>query len=163
MSANGVRRESFDFECSRPPLQAVIKLVQDIHDSTSLVPPIDPGLSSSIEASKKITELDENWDGEGSSGYSLDTWRRATNFLQDYAIAYWCEFFEPVVSPKILPGPDGSIDIYWKRDKQTLLINVPSDQTLPAQYYGDKGQGETRKDELNLANPDVGLLAWFLK
>ncbi|MBI4469125.1 MAG: hypothetical protein HY650_07380 [Acidobacteria bacterium] len=163
MSANKVRLRLSDFDWSRPPTQSMIRLVQDAQGSTSLVPPIDSALLSSIEESRKMTQLDNDWDGEGSPGYSPDTWRRAIDFLKHYAIAYWCEYFEPVIPPKILPGPGGSIDLYWKRDDQTLLINLPSDQSLPAEYFGDKGPGDTRKAKLNLDNPDVGLLAWFMR
>ena len=56
------------------------------------------------------TEKD-NWDDEGSEAYSKETFSLAINFAIKYSKAIWEEKFVLIDAPKILPGPDGRIDV----------------------------------------------------
>ncbi|MGH7900630.1 MAG: hypothetical protein ACRENZ_02725, partial [Thermodesulfobacteriota bacterium] len=94
-------------------------------------------LYNSIEESKYILELEENWDGEGSPTYKQSTWRRAIEFISNYAIWIFSETNRIIDAPKIYHGPNGSIDILWKKENYRLLINIPDDAEKPASFYGD--------------------------
>jgi len=93
-------------------------------------------IAKAIEKSRMILELKNNWDREGSKGYSYDTWERATSFLYRNA-RLWNSLGVTIDAPTILPGQDGSIDIYWKTKKYELLINIPAKPDKEADYYGD--------------------------
>src|SRR5438874_1936235 len=64
-------------------------------------------------ASKRILELPENWDEEGSEAYDHATVKRAEDFLVENAIRLWELYSAKISAPKILPGPGKSIDILW--------------------------------------------------
>src|SRR5437870_4510321 len=71
-------------------------------------------ISQAIYASRKILNLKEDWDDEGSAGYEETTWKRATDFLLNHARWLWKAQGILIDAPRILPGPDGSIDLHWK-------------------------------------------------
>src|SRR5271165_742010 len=79
-------------------------------------------LKAEIEQASKMLELEDDWDGEGSQTYSRDTFNRAVAFLTRHS-----EQLKPygirLPVPKIGPGPDGSIDLHWKRRSWELLVN----------------------------------------
>jgi hypothetical protein len=72
-------------------------------------------------------------DDDGFVPYKKATVDRAKEFLSAYAGAG----VERSFSPKVLPGPNGSIDIHWKNKKRELLVNIPADPEKPATFYGD--------------------------
>lgn len=120
-----------------------------------------------IGNSRKILQLGNNWDGEGSAGYSEVTWNRATNFLLSSAARYWRDHRRWVASPRITPGPDGSIDIHWKTPKRELLINIPANPEEPAAYYGDDKEDGTenavRGKKLDTSTYNEWIIAWLMK
>ena len=75
----------------------------------------DRDLKAEIEQAKKILELKDDWDDEGSPIFSKETLDRAIGFLAMHAeqIKKCYDLSLPV--PKIGPGPNGSIDLHWKR------------------------------------------------
>lgn len=93
-------------------------------------------LLSAVQKSRSILDLRENWDGEGSPGYTEDTWRRATDLLVSGVRHMWEQYSELVPVPRILPGPDGSIDIHWEVGHRHLLLNIPAGADDRAAYYG---------------------------
>lgn len=107
-------------------------------------------LYDSIEKSKYILELPDNWDDEGAKSYSKDTWIKAIEFISSYANYLLEEFGKLISTPKIYHGPDGSIDFHWKKDSYTLLLNIPKDG-LDATFYGEtiSGRGIEATIELN--------------
>ncbi|MHA1798613.1 MAG: hypothetical protein ACTSVY_09215 [Candidatus Helarchaeota archaeon] len=95
-------------------------------------------LNSEIEeARKKILTLDDNWDGEGSKGYNTETFNRSSKFLLNLFQNIYDRYEIVIEVPKILPGPDGSIDIHWRTKDFELLVNIPENSNEPASYYGD--------------------------
>ncbi len=95
-------------------------------------------LYNAIEKSKYILDLQDNWDDEGSQGYTKETWYRAIQFIGNYA-KWILNCFDTVIdTPKISHGPDGSIDILWKKaTSYRMLINIPADNKQPGSFYGD--------------------------
>lgn len=88
-----------------------------------------------MDAGSKIAAYPDNWDGEGSVGYTHATIIRAITFIQRY---HQMQSFK---LPDLLPGPNGSIDLLWKyRDGGKtlfhLLINVPAADDREMTFYG---------------------------
>ena len=116
-----------------------------------------------IERSKSILTLEDDWDGEGSSGYELATWQRTTNYLKQNALRLWDSLHIALDTPNLSAGPDGSFDIDWKTDKRDLLINIPEDQTKLADFYGSNKAGQIVKGDLDISNPNQWLLIWLMQ
>lgn len=121
-------------------------------------------LKKAIEVSKQLLEYEDDWDGEGSSGYSKYTLGRAEKFLTDNALTFWKNNAVWVIAPDFCPGPDGSIDLLWKLEDRELLINIPVDENNLAGYYGDNFQnGSVIKGKLNLTEKNEWILMWLMK
>jgi len=119
-------------------------------------------LKAEIEQAKRILELHEDWDGEGSPGYSEETLKRAIDFLDTHVEQLWKSFgFRPPI-PRIGPGPDGSVDLHWKDASWELLVNIPRDINKMAAFYGDdygvqKIRGTVESQKFNLV-----IAAWLM-
>lgn len=134
---------------------------------TATEPTINRELSATIQASREILALEDNWDDEGSPAYSEATWRRAVTFLSNSAIRFWKEYQRDLIAPRILPGPDGNIDLHWKTPKRELLISIPADQAEPAAFYGDDKEDGTdnaiRGKGLNTSDHNEWVFAWLMR
>lgn len=121
----------------------------------------DNNLEKEIEYSKYILNLKDNWDDEGSIEYKQRTWEKSIKFIREYFYEIKIQFNITVDIPKIYPGPNGSIDIFWKNKNYELLINVNDNNDI-ASYYGDDKSENTFKGTLNLSNKDffLGLISW---
>lgn len=121
-------------------------------------------LEKVIKESQKLLQLEDNWDEEGSSGYSEITLNKAVKFLKDNAINYFKNSGVWVTAPEICPGPDGSIDLLWKLEDRELLINIPVDENQSATYYGDDSKNNNvTKGKLNLTEKHEWILMWLMK
>lgn len=121
-------------------------------------------LKKAINESYCLLELTDDWDGEGSLGYSKTTLTKAIKFLKENAKNYFLNSGIWVTAPDICPGPDGSIDLLWKLDDRELLINIPLNENNLAGYYGDNFQnGSIIKGKLNLAEKSEWILMWLMK
>lgn len=115
-----------------------------------------------IDLSKSILDLQDDWDGEGSPGYSKTTWDRMRKFLLSHAQAMRNHLGISIPVPQILPGPDGSIDMLWKRDEYELLVNIPSDPNRFANFYGDDRDKTSVKGSIDPAKTNQGILSWLM-
>ncbi len=114
-----------------------------------------------INSSRYILELGEDWDGEGAKPYNADTWERTTQFVRQYATHAWKKVGVSIPAPRILPGPNGSIDIHWKSQTHELLVNIPENSEELASFYGDdfglvKIKGSFKPSTLN-----AGIICWL--
>ncbi len=112
-------------------------------------------------ASEAIMGLEDNWDGEGSSAYSKATLDRAINFLKLHVSAL-IEESGKIIIPRILPGPDGSIDLHWRTAKLELLVNVPPNDGLVSFYGDDFSDGNSIKGTFNLKSVSKHLVRWLI-
>jgi hypothetical protein len=94
-------------------------------------------LTDAVWRSRTILSLNDDWDEQGSPGYSEQTWKRAIQFLLRNVTLVWRRHRVPVPVPRILPGPEGSIDLHWRTPARELLINIPASPEEAASYYGD--------------------------
>jgi hypothetical protein len=120
-------------------------------------------VKAAIENSRYILDLEDDWDEEGATGYAPSTWSRATDFLLKNALSLWEDYGVFIASPRILPGPDGSIDLHWRVGDHELLTNIPSDVAQPASYYGNSKRGDVIKGSLDTSTNNVWLLVWLTK
>lgn len=95
------------------------------------------GLILEIEKSKYILDLRIDEEDEKSDKYSDKTWIRAIEFISDLANFALSEVNYIIDTPNIYDGPDGSIDILWKKNNYRLLIKIPQNSKKPISLYGD--------------------------
>lgn len=139
-------------------LDAPVKQERPDNDRIS----VSPQIQEAIELSKWILELEENWDEQGSSKYAKSTWERACHFLIRQAKFSLQISGKGLPSPKILPGPEASIDLHWKMERFELLINIPESLSKPATFYGDDYGALCIRGNLNPSKPVPGLVVWLL-
>ena len=120
------------------------------------------GLKAEIEQAKRILELEDDWDGEGSPGYSEDTFNRAVAFLTTHAEWLWESCSKRSPAPRIGPGPDGSIDLHWKQPSWELLVNIPADANEMATFYGDNYEAQKIRGSLDPKNFNLGIATWLM-
>ena len=114
-----------------------------------------------IDESKSILDLKEDWDGEGALPYSREVWERAIQFVRRYALKSHERFGAIVSAPRILPGPNGSIDVHWKEEKFELLVNIPADPKIYASFYGDDYSAARIKGTFDPELENIGLIFWL--
>ncbi len=114
-----------------------------------------------INASRSITSLSTDWDEAGSSAVTTETWERATELIKRHAEFLWSRRGIILPSPRILPGPDGSVDIHWKTTQRELLLNVPANPTESATYYGDDFGSDRKKGDIQPGALDMSLFLWL--
>jgi hypothetical protein len=120
-------------------------------------------LSREIHAARKLLTLGDDWDGEGSPGYSEATLDRAACFLRHHMRWAWEKYGVWLLAPRILPGPSGSIDIHWETRHYELLVNIPTDPSAPATFYGDDYGKSSIKGMFNPSAFNFGLVTWLLR
>lgn len=114
-----------------------------------------------IEASRWILQLEDDWDENGSGKYAEATWERARNFLAALAESSARQFGKDLPAPKILPGPDGSIDLHWKLPRFELLLNVSPDAGKPVSFYGDDYGASFMKGNVTTPEATRRLVVWL--
>ena len=129
---------------------------------TVTLPVIFKELTNQIEASISLLNLKDNWDEEGSEGYRESTLIKSVDFLTKYALWIW-EMMEIVIdTPKFLPGPNGSIDLFWEKDNYDLLINIPVPPNNIAGFYGDNKKDTQIEGKFNLKSYNQGIFLCLL-
>jgi hypothetical protein len=134
-----------------------------LEELTEKTDPIQPLVDLIQEACRKLLELPEDWDEEGSPGYSKDTCERATRFLLNHARWFWNRHGIIVDAPRIVAGPHGSIDIYWKDENAELLLNVPADPRKSITCYGDSKSGFKVGGPLKDSDYRRALWSWLME
>ena len=124
---------------------------------------ISSRLEDAIQLSRNILNLNDDWDEEGSKGYAKDTWDRTVAWVKKSTQAFRNQRGFWVDPPRILPGPEGSIDIHWKTSKRELLINVPENLQEPADYYGCGEPKDTVKGKFDTSLSNEWILVWLTK
>jgi hypothetical protein len=113
------------------------------------------------EAKDHLLQLKDNWDNEGGKVYQEQSIHRAFDFLQKLAESLYISSEKILDLPKIRPGPQGSIDLYWKQEKYELLVNISDDPNEPADIYGDNYGGLILKGTFDLNDLIDVLTIWL--
>lgn len=100
------------------------------------------GIAEEIENAVTFLENLEDWDSEEGAHYTFSTLKNAATFISDYSMWVLNEYDFVIPTPKIYPGPDGSVDILWKSEKFKLLVNIKPHPDLSATFFGKNDNGE---------------------
>ena len=122
----------------------------------------DRDLKAEIEQARKILELKDNWDDEGSPVFSKDTLDRAVAFLVMHSEQIRKCYHLHLPVPKISTGPKGSIDLHWKRPDWELLVNIPANADGMATFYGDNYGVQKIKGSVDPRLFNLGLASWLM-
>ncbi len=122
------------------------KIFQVPHEFSEIV--------SEINDSKKILDLEDDWDSEGALSVPKFVWERATKTLLTYSKWVLENKGILLVTPTIDAIADGSIDIMWNGTKARLLLNIRNSSSLEARFYCDNygGKNKINGDIENLAD-----------
>lgn len=155
----GSYRQESKLYCSKPIAWSYQR------PSRGNLPEPDAGtqLEQVITESRSLLDLADDWDGNGSPRVSESAWARAMKFLRRYARMAHDSFGRNVESPKIGPGPDGSIDLHWESQDFEILVNVPADPSQMAEFYGDDYGHASIKGRFDPEGSNEGLLLWLMK
>jgi len=118
-------------------------------------------MCKTLEKSKYILNLQDNWDDEGSKRYKLSTWKRMAKFFancNERAFNFQSSLDSPIISHSI----NGSIDVFWKDKNYKLLVNIPEDLNEKATFYGRGNKGNEIRGEFNPENHNNGLVMFLL-
>ena len=114
-------------------------------------------LTDSIENSKSILLLEDDWDTEGSLQYSQSTWISAIKFLVDYATTLFFDFNIKIEIPKIYEGPKSSIDMIWETSTYRLVVNIEK-EGINGMFYADNYKDQKTEGTFSLKNFNKFLL-----
>jgi hypothetical protein len=118
-------------------------------------------LFAAVRKAHTMLSLPDDWDDAGSPSIRPETLRRAVFFLLlNSAIVLW-RYAAVVPTPRITPGPDGSVDLHWRTRRRELLINVPRESQEPFSYYGDDFGSDKRKGSIPADSLAPDLFAWL--
>lgn len=121
--------------------------------------------AASIERSRAMVELEDDWDGEGSLGYSEATWHRAVSFAVESARGFVSDGWVPPPAPAISKGPDGSVDVLWRQGTKKFMLNVPSEPGEPVTYHGFDAENDRRETQgvVDLGDRNEWIVAWLTR
>ncbi|HVA18426.1 MAG TPA: hypothetical protein VMV59_12010 [Candidatus Dormibacteraeota bacterium] len=120
-------------------------------------------LKAEFERAREILKLKDDWDGEGSVGYSTETLDRAILFVSTHASKLWESFGLAAPIPTIGPGPDGSIDVHWKLPAWELLVNIPQNSDAMATFYGDDYGAQKIRGSFDPRRFNSGVAEWLIR
>ena len=119
-------------------------------------------VADAIDQSRRLLDLEDDWDDDGTPGYADATWNRAVTFLAQTASRLWEQHGVQPDTVEVLPGAHGGIGLDWRSPGHELLVTVPADPAQDAPYYGDDGAGGRKiKGTLDTSAPNPWLLAWL--
>ncbi len=89
-----------------------------------------------------LRSLEDNFDDEGGKAPTGETIDRATKYFPELRKLVLEQTKVKLGTPRYFQGPDGSVDLLWKKKgKHRLLANVPADNKEEPTYYGDFSDG----------------------
>jgi hypothetical protein len=111
------------------------------------------------EYRQSLTDLEDDWDGEGSQGYSDADWIRVEDFLVRHA--KWLLFQRGIELPvpNISPSSGGTVDLHWQVPQFELLVNIPRERGTVV-FYGDDYRTETIKGTFPVGSTYTALMEW---
>ena len=119
-------------------------------------------LEEEILRASEMLKLEDDWDGEGSPAISKDTFDLAADFLESHSRYLWEHSCLCLPVPRISPGPNGSIDLHWKRETWELLVNIPADTNETAVFYGDNYGVQKINGSIDPKKGNFGITTWLM-
>lgn len=114
---------------------------------------VNLGIADEVVESEYLLALDDDWDGDGSPGYTEPTWQTAVSLLLDIANNYKSISSRRLEHAEILPGSYGNIDFEVRTHKRTLFVSVPADSRESVRYFGRNNTRDTEIRGKSMINP----------
>lgn len=123
----------------------------------------DLALDIELRRIESMIEHPDYTDEEDFPSFSITTLFRAKSFLlaQSKQFHKIFGYFPPV--PQIGAGPNGSVDLYWKKTGWELLINIPAEDGKMATFYGDDYGLQKIKGSLDPNSFHYGIVPWLIR
>jgi hypothetical protein len=116
---------------------------------TLKIPTAFKQLESILLEGKYILELNDDWDEEGSVGYTIESWKAAAQFIINFNKWLKGVFLEVFYLPKMSHGPKGTIDVIWHEDNFRLFVNIDYANNKGT-FYSDTQQKQFSEGEFLL-------------
>lgn len=116
-----------------------------------------------IEKSRRILDLQDNWDGCGSPRITEATWLRAIELVISNANDFFQFRGREFPLPLISESDGGSVDVQWRTNARNILINIPEDASEAITFYAHDRERDGRDIEGRLL-PDANnapVLGWL--
>ncbi|HMF31983.1 MAG TPA: hypothetical protein VKK79_11235 [Candidatus Lokiarchaeia archaeon] len=84
---------------------------------------------------REISDLNEDWDGEGAKKIIEETFKKVVNFLVDLNQKCRKARLGSIILPQIFPGTAGEIELQWNTDRFKLVVIIPENEKATAIYY----------------------------
>jgi hypothetical protein len=121
-------------------------------------------LAKAATEARELLSLSDDWDGEGALKIQQQTVDRALMILRGALEAVDFGSLPQLLKPDITPLSNGSVDVYWKSDTFTLLINVPAGDSDTAEFYGSNlGTGYDLRGRIHMDGPNLRFLDWLVE
>lgn len=95
-------------------------------------------LKSAINEAEWIGRLEDNWDDEGTPGYSTSTFERLkTTLVRNLDSAALGRKILNFSKPSIVPGPSRQIDVFWDSPRADCRLSIyfPADPDEMAEFH----------------------------
>lgn len=103
--------------------------------------------------SQKLLQLKNDWDDEGAKEIKEVTLYKALSFLNTLVTYIYFDKNCNIDLPKLLPSPDGNINIYFHNEQFELCIDIPEKGSI-INIYGDNYSTDKIKGSFDLK--DIG-------
>jgi len=133
----------------------------DNHYSNEHRERLDHALRTEIEYAKAMLVRSDDED-EDAPRFSKDAFSRAIEFLRAQSTQFRKMLGSFAPTPSIGPGPDGSVDLHWKKQGWELLVNIPADPGKIATFYGDNYGAQKIKGSFDPKTFNYGIIAWLM-
>lgn len=106
------------------------------------------------EVLDELRALDANWDEEGALKPDVHNIDHAEIYVRK-AFAFLNAEGGLLTVPELNAGPDGSVDVVWRKTRSFLIINFSDADSTIGSYYFDQDRNETlgRQGRLDIALP----------
>ena len=95
---------------------------------------------------------------EESHKYDIHTWIVTIRFLLNYSKVLYQDFNIEIDTPKIYPGPKGSIEILWEENNYKLLINIEKKGEDALFYADNQSNNQATEGHFKVKNFKMSLL-----
>jgi hypothetical protein len=123
----------------------------------------DEVLRAEINRAALMLDRSGDWEDEEPVLFSQETLRRAEFFLSTQSKQFYKLFGHFPPAPHVGPGPDGSVDIFWKKERWELLVNIPADTLKMASFYGDDYGAQKIKGSFDPTSLHYGIVPWLIR
>jgi hypothetical protein len=133
------------------------------HSSRDLSDVIRSPIHEAIEDARWIVGTAIDPEDEHSAVYVQAMLSRAAAFLRDLESIASRSFGAHLVAPRLNPGDDGGIDLFWDLGRFHLLLSLPATNTEPITYYGSNSKGESLGGVILPESMAPEVVAWIVK